>query len=368
MKVLMVAPYDTKGRYAGGIYSIVRAIVSNEHLLQDHGMDLTIFNTCRVERKIGKDGGVDLSNIKNFLSIKKDIIPEIKRTNPDVIYYHSSVKLALFKDLLIIRKIKKKTKKKIILHIHFADIEKILMNRKVFDNISLNVMKKYIDRVVFLSTKTAESFVASGLDVSKTSVIYNFSTIDFSAQEIERKLNRDSAPLNFLFVGSIDRRKGIFDLLKVLSSLDFDYQLTVCGNYFSQAEEQEMKKYKNKLGEQLVLKGYISGEEKKKAYYDADVLALPSYGEGLPMVIVEAFTAGCGVLSTTVGAIPEIVTSNGGILVAPGDESALKEAILNILEVPDLAKSFMKYNASISNEYSISKFIRNVAKACEEAT
>lgn len=84
------------------------------------------------------------------------------------------------------------------------------------------------------------------------------------------------------------------------------------------------------------------------------------------MVIVEAFAAGCGVISTTVGAIPEIVSSDGGILVDPGDDEALKEAVIALLSSKKRRQSFMKHNANISCEYTISMFAKKVVSACEE--
>jgi teichuronic acid biosynthesis glycosyltransferase TuaC len=59
----------------------------------------------------------------------------------------------------------------------------------------------------------------------------------------------------------------------------------------------------------------------------ADVLTLPSWSEGYPNVLVEALACGCPVVATHVGGIPEIVTPDNGLLMAPRDTTALTEAL-----------------------------------------
>jgi glycosyltransferase involved in cell wall biosynthesis len=70
----------------------------------------------------------------------------------------------------------------------------------------------------------------------------------------------------------------------------------------------------------------------------ATVLVLPSLSEGFGRVIVEAFTRGRPVIASAVGAIPDmVVTDRNGLLVPPGDDEALAEAILRVLEDRKLA-------------------------------
>ena len=68
--------------------------------------------------------------------------------------------------------------------------------------------------------------------------------------------------------------------------------------------------------------------EKLRRLRDAATVVLPSYHEGLPMAILEGMAAGKAIISTTVGAIPEVVEEENGILVKPGDVPALAEALL----------------------------------------
>jgi glycosyltransferase involved in cell wall biosynthesis/acetyltransferase-like isoleucine patch superfamily enzyme len=67
-----------------------------------------------------------------------------------------------------------------------------------------------------------------------------------------------------------------------------------------------------------------------------DLLALPSYTEGLPNVVLEAFAAGVPVVATAVGGVPEVVENGvSGLLVPPGDPPALARAIRDVLRTEE---------------------------------
>ena len=70
----------------------------------------------------------------------------------------------------------------------------------------------------------------------------------------------------------------------------------------------------------------------------ADLLILPSYAEGLPTVLVEAGACGTPVLATRVGGIPELLQQDRGRLIEPGSAPALREAILDVLARPEVAR------------------------------
>ena len=82
----------------------------------------------------------------------------------------------------------------------------------------------------------------------------------------------------------------------------------------------------------LLLPGWLDATRKQELLEQASCLALPSYGEGLPLVILEAMAAGKPVVATTVGGIPEVARDGvEGLLVAPGDVDALEEALDRLL-------------------------------------
>ncbi|MCB8950131.1 MAG: glycosyltransferase [Ardenticatenaceae bacterium] len=93
----------------------------------------------------------------------------------------------------------------------------------------------------------------------------------------------------------------------------------------------------------------------------SDMLVLPSHFECLPSVISEAMAAGCAVVATAVGGIPEMLEGVGWPLVPPGDVSALAEAITCVLELPEaerqrlVARGKEVVQARFSKDQSVQK-------------
>ena len=95
-----------------------------------------------------------------------------------------------------------------------------------------------------------------------------------------------------------------------------------------------MRKYG--LKEQVKITGWASGEEVKKHIINARALVLPSFAEGLPVVIMEALALGRPAISTYVAGIPELVSHGvNGWLVPAGSVEELKNAIRSVLVLPE---------------------------------
>jgi glycosyltransferase involved in cell wall biosynthesis len=87
------------------------------------------------------------------------------------------------------------------------------------------------------------------------------------------------------------------------------------------------------LGEGVRITGWISGEQVLRELQAARALVLPSFAEGLPVVIMEAMALGRPVVSTFVAGIPELVQAGeNGWLVPAGDVEALADAMQACLQ------------------------------------
>jgi glycosyltransferase involved in cell wall biosynthesis len=74
---------------------------------------------------------------------------------------------------------------------------------------------------------------------------------------------------------------------------------------------------------------------------EADIFALPSWIEGLPLVVLEAMVHGKPVIATAVGGTPELVDDGvTGVLVPPRDPHELAAAIRSLVEDPERARAF----------------------------
>ncbi|PIV06434.1 MAG: glycosyltransferase family 1 protein [Syntrophobacterales bacterium CG_4_8_14_3_um_filter_58_8] len=88
------------------------------------------------------------------------------------------------------------------------------------------------------------------------------------------------------------------------------------------------------LGDAVRFTGRITHEAFARHYAEATMAVIPSLYEGFGMPAGEAMACGVPVISTTGGALPEVV-GDAGILVPPANKSALKEAILALLNDPE---------------------------------
>lgn len=88
------------------------------------------------------------------------------------------------------------------------------------------------------------------------------------------------------------------------------------------------------LGAQVELRGWADNAAVSAALAEARALVLPSFAEGLPIVIMEAFARSRPVVSTYIAGIPELVDGSCGWLVPAGDVPALVDALRACLDTP----------------------------------
>lgn len=140
-------------------------------------------------------------------------------------------------------------------------------------------------------------------------------------------------------VGRLCPQKGQVHIPAAVAALKSEYpglKVVLVGDGESRGEiEREI--IRHEVGGDITLHGWATNSEVRAMIAGSRALLLPSYAEGLPIVIMEAFAMGRPVLSTTVAAIPELVDSRCGWLVPPGDHERLVNAMRNALQAgPDL--------------------------------
>ncbi|HCJ7271168.1 TPA: glycosyltransferase family 4 protein [Vibrio cholerae] len=145
-------------------------------------------------------------------------------------------------------------------------------------------------------------------------------------------IHRES--IDILFLGAFIKRKGIYELLSACSMLHYDYHLHLCGS----GENNKVEELINELNlkRKVTLHGWIGKDKKKELLSSCTVMVLPTYNEGLPMTIIESMACEIPVLTTPVGAIPEIIIDGvSGYLVQPGDILNLAKKLDFILSSPN---------------------------------
>ncbi len=260
----------------------------------------------------------------------------------DIVHMHPSENIGFYRYIpfIILSKI---FRKRIILHIHGCKFdefynEKNMVNRKII----LSVLEK-ADKIITLS-KSWDDFLKS-LGLENTAIIKN--TVYVPGHNL---YNEKSNGITFL--GFIEKRKGIYDLVDALKDLQIDYILNVGGS--GENDLLLNKITQNGLNKKVVMHGWIGTDQKNKLLADSRLFILPSYNEGLPMVVLEAMSYGIPIISTPVGGIPELVNPENGILISPGNVEELEKAIKELWEDKDRRCNMSKKNYNLINkEYSM---------------
>ena len=138
-------------------------------------------------------------------------------------------------------------------------------------------------------------------------------------------------------VGRLCEQKGqmlLIEAAKKLNDSGVDFELILAGDGEMRAEiESLIAKYQ--LQDKVKITGWISSDEVRKHILSSQALVLPSFAEGLPVVIMEAMSLKRPVISTYIAGIPELLKQgeNGWLCVA-GDVEDLHKAMREALTLP----------------------------------
>jgi glycosyltransferase involved in cell wall biosynthesis len=145
----------------------------------------------------------------------------------------------------------------------------------------------------------------------------------------------ESTRLHLLSVAAINPGKGHELLLQALAkNVQCDWRLTCAGSLERHpltVERVRQRVTALGLDDRVTLAGELDGPRLNALYDRADVFVLATLHESYGMAVAEALARGLPVISTTTGAIPDLVGSDAGILVPPGDADALARALSVVL-------------------------------------
>ncbi|MCA1763901.1 MAG: glycosyltransferase family 4 protein [Flavobacteriales bacterium] len=151
---------------------------------------------------------------------------------------------------------------------------------------------------------------------------------------VDRKVpNRDVR--KFLFIGRKERRKGIGEL-KFASGILNGRNAEM---HWVGPIDSEVKAGRGTH----VFHGEVSDQDKLRKIIDScDVMVVPSHSEGMPNVILEGMARGLAVIATKVGAIPNMVSDENGILIAPFKKLELQNALMEFVQMDESILSRMQ--------------------------
>jgi glycosyltransferase involved in cell wall biosynthesis len=175
---------------------------------------------------------------------------------------------------------------------------------------------------------------------------------------------RRAGPMRIVFAGKIYRPKGVFDLLegiRLLRSQGEDVHLFYAGEG-PDTGALRAEVLKAGLSECVTLLGNLLYQDLQATLRNGHVFALPSYAEGLPKVLWEAWAAGLAVVMSNVGSIGDhVVNGRTGLLVNPGEVNGLAHALGRLSRDEDLRWKLAQGGWEAARLHTWDQEIENIA-------
>ncbi len=227
-------------------------------------------------------------------------------------------------------------------HLHGGSFDQFYLDGGFFRKYLIRRIFRIPDKVIVLSHYWLD-FLSPIVSKSKLVIIPN--PIDCALLSMYSQKYGSDSEKSLLLIGSLGKRKGHFDVLKALKLvlIEFpDIQLYFAGNDEDVGATSRLKEitHKDGLANNVHFLGPVSGKEKLKLLGRVSIVLLPSYAENMPISVLEGMAAKKPVISSNVGAIPELFENNKyGELVEPGDWTSLSSKIINLLANVDYSNA-----------------------------
>lgn len=181
---------------------------------------------------------------------------------------------------------------------------------------------------------------------------------------LRKKYGLEENDIVFSYVGRLDREKGIDKLLEAMTYLtnDKNIKCLVIGNAFFDSQEESkyirrLQSIMEKVNNNVVFTGYIDNSDVYKFYSMTDCVVIPTQvEEAFGMVALEAMRMRKPVIATQSGALPEILSSEGSIIVKKNDVYSLAKAMAKIAADKELRKQMGQSNYIAGEKFAHNKY------------
>ena len=293
----------------------------------------------------------------------------LQKESPQIVHINTSFGIwAFWRDSMYLL-ISKIFQKKVFFQIHGGKLDEFCCRHFYIFNILIKQIFKMPDLITVLSSVQRKPFIDIGLE-DKVKVVPN--TVELARYNnignFRVKFNIPEKCVVVLFIASLfNKEKGIIELLNAIKLIKQKFTNIIFIFVGGGKEEDVMLKFCRieKLENFVKFTGYLSSKEIVQVLNSSDIFTLPSYSEGFPLVILEAMAAGLPIVSTSVGAISEIVKNGeNGFIIKPRDHIALAEKITYLAKNSEIRKHMGNLNIDKVRE----KFdLEVVAKIFEES-
>ena len=253
----------------------------------------------------------------------------------DIVHMHVAERGSAYRKSIVTLIAKFVFRKPVLLHSNSPEFHEF------YQGLSPNVQRGLLwafcqcDRFLAVSDRWRNFYVDKfGLKPEQVLVLANPIELPERVPQRER-----SNQINLVFLGRIGQRKGAFDLIRAFALLPEPVReranLVLAGDGEIEKARDLVTSYSSNIsniGDRITIYNWLNSEQRDALLAKADIFALPTYNEGLPLALLEAMGWGLPVITTPVGGIPDIITSNSnGLLINPGDLQQLYKAMQSLI-------------------------------------
>ncbi len=350
MKVLLISPQPPP---YGGIANWTAMLLEYIKGTDD---ELSTINIAPKKRSTEGRGLFDRVVVSGFDMLKKrrELRCKIKSTTPDIIHITTSGSLAIIRDYLLL-KTAKRYGVPTAYHIRFGKTGEMAEASSKLWPLYRKAML-LAGTVIAIDKKTHD-------DIEKY-------VPDANVVLIPNPINTDKLPnvpeqtkKQIVFLGWVVPTKGVSELVEAWNTVGAEYpeyNLLIIGQ--SKPEYLEVLKSAVKV-DNITFAGEMSHDAAMKAVAESEIFVLPSYTEGFPNAVVEAMALKKPVIATSVGAIPEMLENDSGILINPKSPEEIISALRQLLSDSDLRERISKNAlAKVNSEYNIDTVYKSYRK------
>ncbi len=310
------------------------------HLNQLMGSPLAV-DYKLIHFQIGSEGRQEtkLQKLLRFIFSPIALTGVILKTSPDIVHLNTSLEQkAFWRDALYLM-VAKILHKHVVYQVHGGELPQQFFKGNRFLDGFLRQVLIWPDAVVLLASVEYQAY-KTFTDIKRLMVIPN--AIDLPGDVEVKPICVETTRLGF--IGRLADNKGVFEAIEavnILVTVGLDnITLTIAG---SGPFEAELRKKVTSLGMDNIVffAGALFGQSKNDFWRETDLFVFPTYHrEGLPYTVLESLASGTPMITTRVGAIPDVIEDGvHGVFVEPHDPHAVAVAIKSLIDDREKIKS-----------------------------
>jgi len=292
-----------------------------------------------VSRKYGFFKGKKFNLLVKFTNLPFllfSIYMRIIKTKPKAIHLNSVASFGLIRDLFIMS-CGKRRNVKCIIHFHTGRLPMIFMANGL-EKFFVHLVAKFVDTIIVLDLASAMTLKTH---LPKKEILFIPNPIDMKLFVTGNlTITRTNT---VLYCGNIIPDKGINELISAWKSISTEnWRLKIIGpigetfacNLKKELSEDNSIEFQDSVSREIVFQEISHSQ----------IIVLPSYSEGFPMIILEAMAIGRAIIATDVGSIGWMLQDECGIVIPPRNDVALADALTSLI-TDQMRRTLLEQNA-----------------------